>query len=107
MRDSNKQRELDRRQREADWKAVLATPEGARVLGYLLAESGYHGIFYGGPDTHFTAYHEGRRAMGQFIVRQVQIAAPDALSTIILRGLINESGRDGGNRGGSDDTTDE
>lgn len=94
----NKQREQARRQREADWKTVLSTPEGLRVLGYLLAESGWHGTFFGGPDTHFTAYHEGRRSMGQFIVRQAQVAAPDALLTIILRGLVNEPGNSGARR---------
>ena len=87
MVNPNKQREMARQEREADWKAVLATPAGKRMLGYLLAESGYHGIFYGGPDTHFTAYHEGRRSIGQFIVRQAQIAAPEALSAIVMQGL--------------------
>ena len=85
--DSPKDKELARRQRVADWKAVLTTPEGARVFGYLLAESGYHGVFHGGQDTHFTSYHEGRRSIGQFIIRQAQVAAPDALAKIVMRAL--------------------
>ena len=95
----NKQREQARRQREADWKTVLSTPEGLRVLGYLLAESGWHGTFFGGPDTHFTAYHEGRRSMGQFIVRQAQVAAPNALAVIVAQSLTAQETRPGQSAG--------
>ena len=97
MNNFNKQKELARLQREADWKAVLASPEGQRVMGYLLQACGYHASSYGGMDTQATAYREGQRSIGQFIVRQGQIAAPEQVTTIVMGGLQNDFGRDGHN----------
>ena len=106
MSSIKEQQELARLQREADWKAVLGSPQGQRVMGYLMQASGYHASSYGGPDTHYTAFCEGRRSVGQFIVSQVRVAAPEQLSTIIMGGL-HESGRydsntNNGNSDGSD-----
>ena len=84
---SKQQKELARLQRESDWRKVLGTTEGQRVMSYLLQSSGHHLPSYGGMDTQATAYREGQRSMGQFIIRQVQTAAPEHLATIIMGGL--------------------
>ncbi len=81
-----------REQMLADWRAVLAMPQGLRVIVNLYAATGGLGVALGGSDTHFTAFQEGRRAVGDFIIRQVGAAAPDKLATLILRGMEHGSG---------------
>lgn len=90
----------------ADWRAVLALPQGVRVITNLLAATGVHGVAFGGPDTHFTAFQEGRRAVGDFIIHQVGAAMPDKLATIIMGGMQHDFGRNDADRGDHDKQTD-
>lgn len=107
MDNFNKQpQELARLRREADWQAVLKTPEGLRVMGYLMRFTGHHNTSFGGADTHYTAFREGQRSVGHFIINQVRVASPEQLATIIMGGF-NESGSISNDRHtGNNDTND-
>lgn len=66
------------RQVEAnDVKAVMATPQGRRVVRRWLAAAGIHRSTFapGAPDV--SAYNEGRRALGLQIEEEVARHSPD------------------------------
>ena len=69
--------ELTRAERRADLQAVLSTPEGRRVLERLVFEFGalqeqtYH------PDPHQRAFHDGQRAVGITLDRELYLTAQD------------------------------
>jgi len=84
MTNADKKQDI-RLQLADDWKAVLSSPQGRRVLSELLkACERFSPGQLGGPE--FNAYQLGKRAVGEFIVRQVLATAPEALKEIYMRG---------------------
>ena len=59
------------RQREADFSRLMAEEWGRRIVRLLLAEAGvWRGSF--SPDAFQTAFNEGRRAQGLFLLDAVK-----------------------------------
>lgn len=70
--EARRQRELD------DWRELLCLPAGRRVLSRLLVTTGALGASYSPGDSLATAYNEGLRRLGLFILAQVRAASGDA-----------------------------
>ncbi len=60
-----------------DFKALMALPEGRRVLRTLLYYSNLLGPSYIDGESHRTAYNEGLRFMGMYIVDMARQADPE------------------------------
>lgn len=75
--------ESAKRQR-ADWRAVLAAPEGRRVLALILRQSNFLGASYAPGDALATAYNEGLRAVGRLIRDEIEDAAPGGYARLLL-----------------------
>ena len=67
-----------------DFKALMALPEGRRVLRALVFYSNLLGPSYIDGDSHRTAYNEGLRFMGMYIVDMARQADPENY-TILLQ----------------------
>jgi len=71
------------RAEEEDLAAVLARPEGRRVLRRLLDQSG----LFAPPflaDPLALAYREGGRALGLVLIQMITAAAPERLAGLLL-----------------------
>lgn len=80
----NQRRDADFQAREArlDLQQVLATPRGRRWVWRVLSLARiYEQSFTGDPLT--TAFNEGRRAVGNQILAELNEAAPDAFVSMI------------------------
>lgn len=78
MADSNSKKdlaELRREQNRADLAAVLATPEGRRVLGLILAMTNILGPSTA-PDPYQTAFNEGMRRVGLWLKKSMDVINP-------------------------------
>lgn len=66
--------ELRRVQREQDFRRVLATPEGRRLLWHIIRDlSGAYRLSYAGSgQAEDTAFREGKRAVGLELMAEVQ-----------------------------------
>lgn len=69
-----------RRQSVADFRAVVATPEGRRFVWELLSPA-FLASFTGDPLT--TAYNEGRRGVANELLARLNDHAPDALVAML------------------------
>lgn len=71
---------------EADWKDVLGTAQGRRVLGNLLKACGvFSAGQLGGPEVN--AFQMGKRAVGDFMLSQITAARPELLGEIFREGM--------------------
>lgn len=69
---------LQRKQWEADLRAVLALPAGRRLLWALIEHrAGAHSGTFCGENTHASAYAEGRRSIGREVMVEAQERVPD------------------------------
>lgn len=67
---------LQREQHAADLKAVLELPQGRRFVSRLLFEHGALQEQGYSPDSRQHAFHDGQRAVGIALDREVRLAAP-------------------------------
>lgn len=93
--------ELERRQRDEelrqerfrlDMQAVLATPEGRRVLWWFLGACGLFETSFTGDSRTF--FNEGKREIGHLLVKAMAQADPEALPTMMLEDIDNERRRE-------------
>lgn len=78
---------------EADLRAVLATPEGRRVLWSIIeGRSGMSRRSYVVGDALATAYHEGRRSVGLDLMAAAQKAAPANYVHMVTEALVLQRG---------------
>lgn len=84
--DDHQQRRADKtraaRQVEAaDWKWLMASKQGRRIVWRLLDKAGiYRTSFTGNSETFFK---EGMRNMGLFIVAEIQAHSPEAYALML------------------------
>ena len=75
------QRDAIRQSREilarSDFKSVVDTPEGRRVLRLILAQCGNAQISFRHGDQHLTAFKEGQRNIGLWLMNQLETYFPD------------------------------
>lgn len=74
-----------KRQREADLadlRAVAATPGGVRVLRRILERCGVYKLSYA-PDAGATAFNEGMRNIGLWILSEVEESAPEQIVALL------------------------
>ena len=69
--EARRQRELD------DWRELLSLPAGQRVLSRLALTTGVLGGSYSPGDSLATAYNEGLRRLGLFILAEIRAASGD------------------------------
>lgn len=74
---------LEREALLADARAVLRTPEGRRLLWWLLGEAGTYSTTYSPGDSHGTAFQEGRRNVG--IALEVTLAQADPMAVVDMQ----------------------
>ena len=72
---------------QADWRAVLDTSAGIRVIKQILAAFPPLAPTFG-EDDRATAYAEGKRSAGLTVLQQVQAANP-LKATQIIQAMIN------------------
>ena len=83
------------RQREADFSRLMAEEWGRRIVRLLLAEAGvWRGSF--SPDAFQTAFNEGRRAQGLFLLDAVKHCDEFLLLMEREEDERSESGESGG-----------
>jgi hypothetical protein len=61
----------ERLMRQDDWRALLASPGGRRLIAGLIRDSGYLAASHTPGDPLATAYREGARALGAALVAAV------------------------------------
>lgn len=88
MSDAKTQREQTRH----DLKRLLGQGEGLRYLARLVALSGALGASYSPSGPEATAYNEGLRRMGLFILAEAQEHAPELLPRLLLLCLPGTGG---------------
>lgn len=71
------------RQQASDLRNILERPEGRRLLQRLIRVSGVLRQSYAGHDTTGTAFNEGCRSMGIYLLNQVSAYAPESFLTIL------------------------
>jgi len=77
--------ELHKHQVERDLREVLKTPHGRRTFWWLVDEvSGVFNTSFAGEQTHQTAFHEGKRAVGAELVETLQRLAPEEYQRMFL-----------------------
>ena len=69
--ETRRQRELD------DWRELLSLPSGRRVLARMVLTTGVLGGSYSPGDSLATAYNEGLRRLGLFILAEIRAASGD------------------------------
>lgn len=68
-------RSVRRRREIGDFRKVLETPEGRRLLWRVVSETGvYNESFV--PDSNITAFKEGKRNIGLLLIAEINIANP-------------------------------
>lgn len=67
-----------------DFKALMALPEGRRVLRTLVTYSGLLGPVHNPGDSHGTAYNDGLRRMGMFVLDMARQADPENYTILLL-----------------------
>ena len=82
---------LQRKQSGHDLKRLLGQGEGLRYLARLVALSGALGASYSASGPEATAYNEGLRRMGLFILAEAQEHAPELLPRL-LQLCLSENG---------------
>lgn len=85
--------DLQKAQEKSDLISVMDTPEGERVLRRILAETKPFGLSYTRGDTHETAYREGMRRVGLWLLAQMG----DANAELCNRVAHNIGARNGHN----------
>lgn len=82
-------REARAAQRDSDLKTVLSTPEGRRILWWLLDDvCGLYGPSYT-PEAAHTAYREGRRSIAMDVLREARRVAPTSYVTALQEALTS------------------
>ena len=62
---------------------VMRQPQGVRFIRQLLQFSGVWSASYAGGDTLATAYNEGRRSMGLYIMELVRAQTPELIEELL------------------------
>ncbi len=78
---AKKRRKTERSQREQaadDLRGVMALPGGRRFVREMLNRCGVWRLSYAGEQTHATAFNEGKRAVGNQLLLDLESAAPVA-----------------------------
>lgn len=91
---------LARSQLGHDLGRILAQGEGQRYLARLIAVSGALAPSYSPAGPQATAYNEGLRRLGLFILAEVEEHCPDILPRLLLLAL-SQSGSQSGNQAAS------
>lgn len=78
--------DLRRKQSREDLSQILHTPGGQRYLSRLVAMSGALAPSYSPSCPYATAYNEGLRRMGLFILAEAEEVAPEALQRLLAQG---------------------
>ena len=87
-RKSAKREKLARLQKQADLKAVLASPAGRRFMWRLLGDTGiFARIFHENPSV--VAYREGRRSLGIDLLDELQYEFHEEYFTMEREALQN------------------
>lgn len=77
--------DLQKAQEKSDLSSVMNTPEGERVLRRILAATKPFGLSYTRGDTHETAYREGMRRVGLWLLAQMGDADAELCNRIVYR----------------------
>ncbi len=62
---------------------VMRQPQGVRFIRHLLQLSGVWSASYAGGDALATAYNEGRRSMGIYIMELVRAQTPELMEELL------------------------
>jgi hypothetical protein len=78
------EQKLEIRQQEEDLRAVLATPQGERVLWRILSKTAPFQPTFARSDRE-SAFAEGRRNLGLWLIGELQRVGPDVFPGMLLR----------------------
>lgn len=62
---------------------ILGHPQGIRFVRQLLHLSGVWTVSFAGNDALVTAFNEGRRSMGLYLMELVRVHAPECLDELL------------------------
>ncbi len=77
-------KKLADQQESKDWKRVLGTPEGKRVVGWFLDQCHLHQPSYSMTSSTLTALREGERNVGLRLLHQLGRVCPDEWKKIVI-----------------------
>ena len=72
-----------------DLISVLGKAEGRRLVRRILEQSNAFGASYAKADALATAYNEGLRAVGLWLMHEINRADPEALGALLREGRNN------------------
>jgi len=76
--------EIKRDQELADLRAILDTPQGKRFIWRLLERNGVFRRSYEGGDHADTAFNEGRRNEGLWLMAEISRVGPHAMADLLI-----------------------
>lgn len=62
---------------------IINQPQGIRFMRRLLQFTGVWAASYVGNDTHATAFNEGRRSVGLYILQLVRAQSPEVIEALL------------------------
>ncbi len=77
-------KKLAEQQESKDWKRVLSTPAGQRVVGWVLDQCHLHQPSYSMNSSTLTALREGERNIGLRLLCHMERLCPDAWKKIVI-----------------------
>ncbi len=72
-----------RRTEQNDVASLLLLPQGVRFIRQLLQLTGVWSASYVCNDALASAYNEGRRSVGLYVLQQVQMYAPQSIEKLL------------------------
>lgn len=82
---------LERKRELDDLRAVLATPEGRRLLWRHLAEAGVFRLSFAHGEADTTAFNEGRRSVGLALMADIHALEPSYYLTMATEAAAHEA----------------
>lgn len=82
----------ERQQDVIDFGRVLEKYEGRKFLWTMLSQAGVYGTTFRGESTHATAFEEGKRAMGLWLLEEIFTA--DANAYTLMRSEADRRARE-------------
>lgn len=74
--------QLDEERAKAVLARVLDSPHGREVIWRILEEAGIHRTSFAGEETHRTAFNEGARNMGHWLLAECLTARPQCYNVM-------------------------
>jgi hypothetical protein len=83
VRENQKQRDLEKERDQADFREVMSTEAGRRVIHRLLERAGLYRLSYDSGKTNETMFNEGGRNQGLMLLADVTMFTPGSYALMI------------------------